>query len=556
MIITCTNNSIYRYKYVAALYHPTTAHHTHTDPTPPSKHPWTGKLLALDACRPTQATSTPRLTSAITTPLKGCEWEEALADHPDYQFCAYITQGIVEGFRIGFNRQSGPGPRPCHRNMRSAYEHPEVVSEYLARECQANRVLGPFASSPIQQLQVSSFGVIPKRQQSGKWRLILDLSSPEGHSVNDGIDPALCSLNYVSVDTIAEAVVRAGRGALLAKSDVQHAYRQIPVHPDDRHLLGMKWQGQVYIDATLPFGLRSAPLVFSAVADALEWAVRARGVRNIFHYIDDFIIVGPPNSDECHNSLHTFLAASDKLGMLISHEKTEGPAVLMTILGIQIDTMAMTLSLPEEKLARIQGLLEEWHGRSSGARRDLESLVGTLQHAASVVRPGRLFLRRVYDLLAGTSHFKPHYFIRLNAECRADIEWWYTFVQAWNGVSIIRHPDQLKPDVLLRTDASGNWGCGAYWRTLWLQVPWSGLPIENQAIAAKELFPIVLASLVWGHAWQGQSVLCRCDNNAVVAPLVPPAKMPIFCQCPVRFPDRRSAHPWCNKHCSGRTVAQ
>ena len=143
-------------------------------------------------------------------------------------------------------------------------------------------------------------------------------------------------------------------------------------------------------------------------------------------------------------------------------------------------------------------------------------LVKSVKPKESVVRPGRLFLRRVYDLLAGTSHFKPHYFIRLNAECRADIEWWYTFVKAWNGVSIIRHPEQLKPDVLLRTDASGSRGCGAYWRTLWLQVPWSGLPIENQAIAAKELFPIVLASLVWGHAWQGQSVLCRCDNNAVV----------------------------------------
>lgn len=63
-------------------------------------------------------------------------------------------------------------------------------------------------------------------------------------------------------------VVQAGRGALLAKSDIQHMYLQIPVHSDDCHLLGMKQQGQVYIDAALPFSLCSAPLVFSAVADA------------------------------------------------------------------------------------------------------------------------------------------------------------------------------------------------------------------------------------------------------------------------------------------------
>ena len=84
--------------------------------------------------------------------------------------------------------------------------------------------------------------------------------------------------------------------------------------------------------------------------------------------------------------------------MRISIDMTEGPAPRLTVLGIQIDTVAMNLSL--------RSLLRERRGRGAATRRDLESLVGTLQHTASVVRPGRLFLRRVYDLLAGTSHFK------------------------------------------------------------------------------------------------------------------------------------------------------
>ena len=199
---------------------------------------------------------------------------------------------------VSTSRRDQPHGRAAGICARRIYEHPEVVSEYLAQECRAARVLGPFPSSPLPQLQVSSFGVIPKRHQPGKWCLILDLST-EGRSVNDGIDQTVCSLQFISVDTIAEAVFWVGRGALVAKSDVQHAYRQIPVHPDDRPLLGMRWQGHTYIDATLPFGLRSAPLIFSAVADALEWVVRSRGVRSICHYIDDFIIVGAPRSDEC-----------------------------------------------------------------------------------------------------------------------------------------------------------------------------------------------------------------------------------------------------------------
>ena len=51
----------------------------------------------------------------------------------------------------------------------------------------------------------------------------------------------------------------------------------VPVHPQDRPLLGVEWEGRVYVDTALPFGLRSAPKFFNAVADVLEWIVRHRG---------------------------------------------------------------------------------------------------------------------------------------------------------------------------------------------------------------------------------------------------------------------------------------
>ena len=108
--------------------------------------------------------------------------------------------------------------------------------------------------------------------------------------------------------------------------------------------------------------------------------------------------------------------------MTLAPEKTEGPATRLTVLGVEIDSVAMELRLPPEKSARLASLLEVWHGKKTGTRRELESLVGTLQHASKVVRPGRIFLRRIYDLLAATNHFKPHYTVRLNRECRADID--------------------------------------------------------------------------------------------------------------------------------------
>ena len=171
--------------------------------------------------------------------------------------------------------------------MKSAMEHGEVVEKYLGEEREAQRVLGPFKRSLFPEVHVSPFGVIPKADP-GKWRLILDLSSPHGNSVNDGIAKELCSLSYVSVDDIATRVLKLGRGALVAKFDLKAAYRHILVHPDDRRLLGMEWKGGLYLDATLPFGLRSAPVIFNAVAEALAFVIRERGVEGMDHYLDDF----------------------------------------------------------------------------------------------------------------------------------------------------------------------------------------------------------------------------------------------------------------------------
>ena len=109
----------------------------------------------------------------------------------------------------------------------------------------------------------------------------------------------MSSLSYTSVDAIASKVVALGRGAMLAKMDIKEAYRIISIHPEDRYLLGMRWEDDVFIDKTLPFGLRSAPLIFSAVADAMQYMMLENGTTFVDHYVDDFVTAGAPRSDEC-----------------------------------------------------------------------------------------------------------------------------------------------------------------------------------------------------------------------------------------------------------------
>ena len=141
--------------------------------------------------------------------------------------------------------------------------------------------------------------------------------------MNDGIDPDLCSLSYLSVDQMAEVVAQFGRGAIMAKINIESAYRLIPVHPHDHPLQAMQWKGKVYIDDLLSFGLRSAPKLFNAVADALEWCVRTKGARVqlIFHYFDDFLVLGAPDSPQCAQGM-AILAHSSYPRSISSHRNS------------------------------------------------------------------------------------------------------------------------------------------------------------------------------------------------------------------------------------------
>ena len=98
-----------------------------------------------------------------------------------------------------------------------------------------------------------------------------------------------------------------GPGFLLAKFDIESAYRLIPVHPDDRPLLGMMWRDKLCVDTALPFGLRSAPKIFNAVADALQLIMERNGVSELLHYLDDFLIFGVTESLECQQALEKAL---------------------------------------------------------------------------------------------------------------------------------------------------------------------------------------------------------------------------------------------------------
>ncbi|KAL5471327.1 hypothetical protein EMCRGX_G029431 [Ephydatia muelleri] len=165
---------------------------------------------------------------------------------------------------------------------------------------------------------------------------------------------------YATVDQATESVVRLGRGTLMAKIDIKAAYRLVPVHPEDRWLLGMQFEGADFMDTVLPFGMRSAPKIFNAVADALEWVCRNEGVQEALHYLDDFMVFGAPDSSECSDYLLILRSVFWRLGVPIAEHKTAAPSSKITFLGVEIDSQQLTLRLPEEKLTELKALVSSW----------------------------------------------------------------------------------------------------------------------------------------------------------------------------------------------------
>ena len=141
----------------------------------------------------------------LVSPLHLSQFQAELHDYPDQVAAAYVLDGLYEGFHIGFEVLS-VSLQSASSNMCSALDHPSIIDDYLVTEVLCGRVPGPFTNSPFPDLHISRFGVISKSNQPGKWRLILGLSSPEGHNVNDGIPKPPFSVQYVTVDSFIEGI--------------------------------------------------------------------------------------------------------------------------------------------------------------------------------------------------------------------------------------------------------------------------------------------------------------------------------------------------------------
>ena len=144
------------------------------------------------------------------------------------------------GADVGF---TGRRTARFSRNLPTILSQPGIVSENLSKEVALGRVAGPFPSPPLPNFQVSPIGLVPKKH-SAKFRTIFHLSFPKSGdtSINSSIPKEDLSLQYTTIDNAIKAILGLGQECFLAKTDIESAFRLIPLRPSDYELFGMYWE--------------------------------------------------------------------------------------------------------------------------------------------------------------------------------------------------------------------------------------------------------------------------------------------------------------------------
>ena len=241
-------------------------------------------------------------------------------------------------------------------------------------------MLGPFPQPPFTPwCQTNPLLTRPKRNSTDRW-IIMDLSGPLPPliSINSGTPResflgSYKKMHLPSAQDFCDLIHTTGKGCYLYSADVARAYRQLPLDPGDWPLVCFTFKRTYYTDISLHFGLRWAVAHCQDVTSLITRDLNSQGVT-ILSYIDDFRGIAIDQATAVtHFNLRSLLA---KLGLREMEHKASPPAQAMMWLGLQFNTVAMTVSLPQNKLAEIQLLVHHCASKPTATLRDLCTLLG------------------------------------------------------------------------------------------------------------------------------------------------------------------------------------
>ena len=305
------------------------------------------------------------------------------------------------------------------------------------------------------------------------------------------------------------------------------AFRNVPMNKSSWRYLILKAAHPVtgviyyFVDKCLPFGVSISCAIFQEFSDSIAYLVKHRTNKPLVNYLDDFLFAALCKAI-CDGQIRVFLDICDTICFPVSLEKTFWGTQLLTFLGLLIDTINQKICIPLDKLEKartmVAYMLDKRNKKITLLK--LQQLTGFLNFLCKCIVPGRAFVRRLYSL-ASNDKLLPHYHIRINEECRMDMEIWKKFL---DDPFIFSRPfmdcfQQSAEDVDMYSDASGcvTKGFGAYCGPAWTYAQWNGTWMKqaNPSIEYLELYAVTIGVLLWIGQFKNSRILLHCDNSSV-----------------------------------------
>ena len=388
------------------------------------------------------------------------------------------------------------------------------MAKILKKKIETGAAIGPFDESPFgKDTFLSPLNSVPKKQSEER-RLILDLSFPQGNSINDGTDKDIYLGRYEklvlpSVDTLAEKIMALKKPKVF-KIDLMRAYHQIFLDPGSINWVGYVFQEKFYFDTTLSMGSRSSARCCQAVTSAVVFIFTNWGFFAI-NYLDD--LGGCEEEDKADLAFEKLREILHSFGLQEALSKSCSPAHIMTFLGIKVNCITKTLSIPEEKWTELIRTTKVWQNKKVANLKQTQQLAGLLNFACRCVKSGRIYLSRILNFLRSLPQegFRP-----VPNSVKKDVKWWIDLAQLFNGVSMMTENTWTEPDVTLSSDSCLTGG-GAFCKGRFIHWKYpSELLKLNLDINQLECMMVIVALKKWGKTLARKKLVLWCDNEVTV----------------------------------------
>ena len=403
---------------------------------------------------------------------------------------------LREGYTIPLC--AAPPLSPTHVNVPS-YSPTSLRGVALEKELQALLSKSAIEPAPLTPGFYSRLFVVPKH--SGGWRPIIDLSTFNHFVVKTSF----------RMETLRSVLASVRQDDWMVSIDLKDAYLQVPVHPRSRKYLRFVVQGRAFQFRALPFGLTTAPQVFTRVMAVVSSVLHLEGIR-MLRYLDDWLIQSSSRAEACR-ARDRVLQLCSVLGISVNMDKSDlVPTQVCVYLGTVLNSRTLKAFATPARLEKWLQLAAEFLSSKVQPASSWQVVLGHLSSLSQLVPGGHLRMRSLQlRLNQAWDYDDPNVLVSWDSNCEEDLLWWCAEDHLHAGVSLVEVP----PDRAFWSDASDT-GWGANTIDQYLSGVWS--PEERALhISARELLAVQKGLTAFVDLLRGRVVAVFCDNTTAIA---------------------------------------